>query len=571
MSNLMKETKDKIDALLHQAFDAAVSDGALTAMEEFPTYVIEEPKNRDHGDLSTNLAMQMARAQRSAPQKIAQALVDHMTLCAPVEKVDIAGAGFINFTLNENWLTAVLPMIEKEGKNYGRVSDGNGEKVLVEFVSANPTGPMHMGNARGGALGDCLAEVLDWAGHEVSREFYVNDAGNQIEKFANSLEARYMQLVLGSEEAWPFPEDGYHGDDIRERAQAFLDQEGDRFRDADPKERRDALVAFGLKLNIDALHAGMDLYRIHYDEWFRESSLYASGEVEETLSLLKKSGYTYEKEGALWFKSSEFVPPQGEEEAKDDVLVRANGIPTYFAADIAYHRNKLEKRGFDRAIDIWGADHHGHIARMKGALSALGINPDRFQVVIMQLVRLLRNGEVARMSKRAGKTISLTDLLEETGVDAARFLFNLRAAGSHLDFDLDLAVAQSNENPVYYVQYAHARICSILRLAEEEGIVRKKASELDLSVLKATEEKALLNALAQLPEEVSVAAKTCEPSKMTHYVMDLAAAFHTFYGACRVRCEDEALQQARLALCAATRDVIKNVLTMLGVTAPDRM
>ncbi|MBQ1935744.1 MAG: arginine--tRNA ligase, partial [Clostridia bacterium] len=451
MSNLMKETKDKIDALLHQAFDAAVADGALIATDEFPTYVIEEPKNRDHGDLSTNLAMQMARVQRSAPQKIAQALVDHMTLCAPVEKVDIAGAGFINFTLNENWLTAVLPMIEKEGKNYGRVSDGNGEKVLVEFVSANPTGPMHMGNARGGALGDCLAEVLDWAGHEVSREFYVNDAGNQIEKFANSLEARYMQLVLGSEEAWPFPEDGYHGDDIRERAQAFLDQEGDRFRDADPKERRDALVAFGLKLNIEALHAGMDLYRIHYDEWFRESSLYASGEVEETLSILKKSGYTYEKEGALWFKSSEFVPPQGEEEAKDDVLVRANGIPTYFAADIAYHRNKLEKRGFDRAIDIWGADHHGHIARMKGALSALGINPDRFQVVIMQLVRLLRNGEVARMSKRAGKTISLTDLLEETGVDAARFLFNLRAAGSHLDFDLDLAVAQSNENPVYYV------------------------------------------------------------------------------------------------------------------------
>ncbi len=571
MSNLMKETKDKIDLILHQAFDAAVADGVLTAMDEFPAYVIEEPKNRDHGDLSTNLAMQMARAQRNAPQRIAQALVDHMTLCAPVEKVDIAGAGFINFTLNENWLTAVLPMIEKEGKNYGRVADGKGEKVLVEFVSANPTGPMHMGNARGGALGDCLAEVLDWAGHEVSREFYVNDAGNQIEKFANSLEARYMQLVLGDEEAWPFPEDGYHGDDIRERAKAFLEQEGDRFRDTDPKERRDALVAFGLKLNIDALHTGMDLYRIHYDEWFRESSLYASGEVQETLDLLKKSGYTYEKEGALWFKSSEFVPPQGEEEAKDDVLVRANGIPTYFAADIAYHRNKLEKRGFDRAIDIWGADHHGHIARMKGALSALGINPDRFQVVIMQLVRLLRNGEVARMSKRAGKTISLTDLLEETGVDAARFLFNLRAAGSHLDFDLDLAVAQSNENPVYYVQYAHARICSILRLAEEEGIFRKKACELDLSVLKAAEEKALLNALAQLPEEVSVAAKTCEPSKMTHYVMDLAAAFHAFYGACRVRCEDEVLQQARLALCAATRDVIKNVLTMLGVTAPERM
>lgn len=571
MSNMIQETKEKLDSLLKDAVFKAVQAGALSAMEEFPGYVIEEPKNREHGDFSTNLAMQMARVQRMAPQKIAQILVSFIHPQSPVEKVEIAGAGFINFTLEPHWLSAVLPMIEAEGRNYGRVSDGKGEKVLVEFVSANPTGPMHMGNARGGALGDCLAEVLDWAGYQVSREFYVNDAGNQIEKFANSLEARYMQLILGDEAAWPFPEDGYQGEDIRAHAKAFLEQEGDRFRDADPKERRDALVAFGLKLNLAALHDGMDLYRIHYDEWFHESRLYASGEVEETLELLKKSGYTYEKEGALWFKSSAFVPPQGDEEAKDDVLVRKNGIPTYFAADIAYHRNKLQIRGFDRAIDIWGADHHGHIARMKGALSAIGIEPDRFQVVIMQLVRLLQNGEVARMSKRSGKAISLTDLLEETGVDAARFLFNMRAAGSHLDFDLDLAVEQSNENPVYYVQYAHARICSVLRLAEESGVTRKPANELDLTVLNAPEERALLNILAQLPDEVSMAAKICEPSKMTHYVMELAAAFHAFYSACRVRCEDEDLQQARLALCAATRDVIANVLTMLGVTAPERM
>lgn len=435
---------------------------------------------------------------------------------------------------------------------------------MVEFVSANPTGPMHMGNARGGALGDCLAAVLDWAGYDVTREFYINDAGNQIEKFANSLNARYLQHYLG-EDAVAFPEDGYQGGDITEHARAFAKINGDKYVNEDEQVRKDALVAYALEKNIDALKSDLEKYRIYYDVWFRESELHKSGAVAETIELFKKSGHTYEQDGALWFKSTDF----GEE--KDNVLVRENGIPTYFAADVAYHRNKIEQRGFDKAIDIWGADHHGHVARMHNALKAIGIESDKLHVIIMQLVRLMQEGEIVRMSKRTGKAVTLSDLLEDTSVDAARFFFNMRQADSHMVFDLDLAVSESSENPVYYVQYAHARMCSILSLLKEEGVEVKPADALDLSMLKEEQEKELLKKLCDLPEEIKTAALTYEPSRLTRYCIDLAAMFHTFYSHCHVRQDNKALMDVRLKLVDSVRIVLENVLSMLSISAPERM
>ncbi len=545
----------------------AVKNAAIKAYPEIdiPSFVIEEPKDKSNGDFAVNIAMMLAKAAHSAPRQIAENIVGGIEKeKIGAEKIEIAGPGFINFYLDKSYLYNVISEIEEAKENYGNIDVANGKSVVVEFVSANPTGPMHMGNARGGALGDTLSNVLERAGWSVTKEFYINDAGAQIQKFGKSLSARYMQILLGEDKV-EFPEDGYQGEDIKIHAQNYINEKREDLTGKTEEEREAILVEYALPINIANLKKTLSDYKIDYDVWFSESTLHNGKSVEDTIKKLKDNGITYENDGALWIKSTEF----GAE--KDDVLVRANGIPTYFAADIAYHRNKLEERKFDLAINIWGADHHGHIARMKGAMESVGINGDRLNVLIIQLVRLMRNGEVARMSKRTGKMITLSDLIEEIGVDAARFFFNMRAAGSHMDFDLDLAVSQTNENPVFYVQYAHARICSIIRILEEQGVNVKKAQELDFSLLKKPEEISLLEILSKLPEEIRYAAENFEPSNLTHYVISVASHFHSFYNACRVRDEEENLMNARLKLIDSTRIVIKNVLDILGVSAPEKM
>lgn len=561
---VLEKCEHKLKALLQGAAEATYPDTNI------PEFLIEVPKDETNGDYSTNLAMIMARLVHRAPKEIAENIAGNIKKDEMILKVDVAGAGFINFYLDSGYIYKALEEIERMGENYGFTDVGRGKKICVEFVSANPTGPMHMGNARGGAIGDCLAAILKKAGYEVSREFYVNDAGAQIDKFGRSLDARYRQ-ILGEE--IEFPEDGYQGDDIREHSQNFIDEFGDKLKGLDEEARRQELIKYALPKNLKRMKSDLEAYRIKYDTWFMESSLHDAGEVMETVEILKKTDVVYEKEGAIWFKSTNFIEKKGDNDRsyKDDVLVRANGVPTYFAADIAYHRNKLLTRGADIAINVWGADHHGHIARMKGALKALGVDPDRLHVITMQLVRLMENGEVVRMSKRTGKMIALSDLIEDIGIDAARFFFNLRQAGSHFDFDLGLAVEQSNDNPVFYVQYAHARICSILRLLEEEGFKPLPYSEINSSFLVAKEEISLMKKLADMPEEIRVAAETYEPSRITRYVMEVAAAFHSFYNSCRIKGEEEELVKARLKLCDAARIVIKNCLSILGVTAPEKM
>lgn len=449
-----------------------------------------------------------------------------------------------------------------KGKDYGKSDFGKGKKILVEFVSANPTGPMHIGNARGGAIGDCLSSVLEWAGYEVNREFYVNDAGNQIEKFATSLEVRYLQLYKDGVE---MPEDAYHGADITEHAKNFAEEYGDKYVEASSEDRRKALVDFALPKNIAGLERDLLSYRIKYDRWFKESTLHADGSVKEIIEKFKELGVTYEQDGALWFKASEF----GND--KDVVLIRANGIPTYIVPDIAYHYNKLVTRGYDKAVDVLGADHHGYVPRMKAALSALGIDADRLDCVIMQMVRLVRNGETIKLSKRSGKAITLTTLLEEIPIDAARFFFNLREPNSHFDFDLDLAAQETSQNPVYYVQYAHARICSILKKAQDEGATLRTPTSEELDMLTSDEERELIRHLSTLTDEIVVAAKAYDPAKITHFVIELATLFHKFYNARRVMVEDEGLMQARLYLCLAVKETIKNILTMLKISAPETM
>lgn len=549
-----------------QIYNAAMAAAKAAYPEiEIPAFTIEVPKDKGNGDYAINIAMMLARAAKSAPRAIAENIVKNLSAEElDATKIEIAGPGFINFYLDKSYLYNVIEEIESEQSAYGNVDIAGGKKVVVEFVSANPTGPMHMGNARGGALGDTLSNVLSRAGWNVTKEFYINDAGAQIDKFGRSLDARYIQLLRG-EDAVEFPEDGYQGDDIRVHAQNYIDKYGDSLLDKEEQERKNALVDYALPLNIAALKETLTKYGINYDVWFYESTLHNGGSVSETLDKLKSSNITYEKDSALWIKSTQF----GSE--KDDVLVRANGIPTYFAADIAYHRNKLDERNFDLAINIWGADHHGHIARMKGAMEAVGISGDKLDVLVIQLVRLMRNGEIARMSKRTGKMITLADLIDEIGVDAARFFFNMRAAGSHMDFDLDLAVSQTNENPVFYVQYAHARICSIIRILEESGVKVPSFSDIDASLLKKDEEIELLATLARLPEEIRASAQSFDPSNLTHYLIDVASHFHSFYNACRVRDEEENLMRARLKLIESTRIVIKNVLDILGVSAPEKM
>lgn len=560
VDNVKQEIKDKV----RQSILKSVAAGELPEID-VPDINVETPREKEHGEFSTNIAMQVTKQAKKPPRLIAENIIKNLELDGTyIEKVECAGPGFINFYLKNDWLYDLLKVIQAEKDNYGRINIGNGKKVMVEFVSANPTGPLHMGNARGGALGDCIASVLEAAGYDVTREYYINDAGNQIEKFGISLEARYLQLILG-EDAVQFPEDGYQGEDIIEHMRDYIAENGDKLLNAEPAERRRKLVEFALPRNLERIKNGLESYGVKFDVWFSEQSLYDSGELDETLEYLKKSGYTAEKDGALWFKASEF----GAE--KDEVLVRNNGIPTYLASDIAYHKNKFVKRGFDRVINLWGADHHGHVARMKGAVAAVGINPDKLDIVIFQLVRLLRNGEVARMSKRTGKSISLIDLVDEVGKDAVRFLFNTKASGSHLDFDLDLAVKQSNENPVYYVQYAHARICSMLKLLETEGIKVPETDEADFLLLSSKEEIDLMKKLAEYPEEIRISAQTLEPSRLTHYVQDVAGLFHSFYNACRVKGEEEGIMKARLILADSTRMVIRNVLNLLSINAPERM
>lgn len=566
--DIQEQMRSKISAAIAAAVEKAQQNGALPQTDA-PLQIeerirIEVPKDKEHGDFACNIAMMLAKPLRSNPRAIAEEIVSCIEPDSDIDKIEVAGAGFINFYLNSSWLYEVLNQVEVQGDDYGRIDIGKGKRVMVEFVSANPTGPMHMGNARGGALGDCLAAVLEHAGYEVTREFYINDAGNQIEKFGNSLNARYIQQLKG-EDAIEFPEDGYHGDDITQHAKDFIALHGDKYLECDETERKSALVDYALEKNITALKEDLEKYRIFYDVWFRESTLHESGAVQNTIDLLTENGYTYKEDGALWLNCEKM----GLE--KNEVLVRQNGIPTYFAADIAYHTNKLKTRGYDWAINVWGADHHGHVARMKKALDAVGIDGSRLDVVLMQLVRLTRDGEIVRMSKRTGKAITLSDLLEEISVDAARFFFNMRSAGSHLDFDLGLAAEQSNNNPVFYVQYAHARICSILRLMAEESVSVRPFSEIDANLLKAEEEFELLKKLGDLPGEIESAAKSLEPTRLTRYVMDLAAVFHTFYTVCRVKVEDRALMEARLKLIDCTRIVLKNVLAMLKITAPERM
>ena len=562
MSKLVKETQDKLNEIIIAAVKSATAKGELPE-SDMPSFIIEKPSDKKNGDFSTNIAMAGARCYHKAPKMIAESIVNSLDLAGTlIDRAEIAGPGFINFYLSDDYYSRIVLDAVEQGENYGRSDYGNGKKMLVEFVSANPTGPMHIGNARGGAIGDCLASVLDAAGYYVQREFYINDAGNQIEKFATSLEVSYLQLCGKEIE---MPEDAYHGADITEHAKAFYKINGDKYADTESKERRDALVGYALPKNIDGLEKDLKKYRIVYDKWFRESSLHNDGSVQKVINTLKEKGVTYEQDGALWFKASEF----GND--KDIVLVRANGLPTYIVPDIAYHYNKLVTRGYDKAIDVLGADHHGYVPRMKAALTALGLDADRLDIVIMQMVRLVRNGETIKLSKRSGKAITLNTLLEEIPIDAARFFFNLREPNSHFDFDLELAAKQSSENPVYYVQYAHARICSILNKAKEQGFEMTIPSVEELNALNSSEERELISHLANLTDEIISAAKGYDPAKITHYVVELATLFHKFYNAQRVMVDDKKLMNARLYLCTAVKSTIKNILTMLKIDAPESM
>ena len=561
MSVVIKKTEQQIKTIILEAAKKAIEAGVLPKAELTP-FSIEKPADASHGDYAVNCAMAWSKVFRNAPRKIAEALMEYADFSGTyIERFEIAGPGFINLFLSCDYYSDIISDIADKGEDYGRSDIGGGKRVLVEFVSANPTGPMHIGNARGGALGDCLAAVLDLAGYYVEREFYINDAGNQIEKFGLSLDMRYLQLYKDGIE---MPEDSYHGADIVAHAKAFADEYGDSFVEREEKERRAALVRFALPKNIDALHSDLGQYRIEYDTWFKESSLHESGETMRIIELLKESGHTYEKEGALWFSGEQFG-------SEDFVLVRSNGIPTYVAPDIAYHYNKLVTRKFDKAINIWGADHHGYVPRLKAALSALGVDADKLDVVLMQMVRLVKGGEVIKASKRSGKAITLVTLLEEVPIDAARFFFNLREPNSHFDFDLDLAVEQSSQNPVYYVQYAYARICSILRNLAAEGIAPRECTKEELSKLTLQEERELINLLAAMTKTVENAAASYDPAKLTHYAVDVAAQFHKFYNNCRIKGVDEQLLQARLALCTSAATVIKNVLTALKISAPESM
>ena len=581
MANMIQKAKQQVTELVTEAYLAAAEKGELPAGLTLNGSV-EIPKDTANGDYAANYAMASAKLMRMPPRKVAETLIENMKLDGSwFESVDVAGPGFMNFRMGSKWYSDVLKNVAEEGDSFCNCNIGEGKKLMVEFVSANPTGPMHMGNARGGVLGDALASVLSRAGYDVWREFYVNDAGNQIEKFASSIEARSIQLLKG-EDAIEFPEDGYHGDDIKELAKLFCEKYGDDWLKLDTPERHKMMAEFGLSINLPKMKRDLARYGIEYDQWFLESSLHASGYVADSVQKLTDAGFTYEKDGALWLHTSKILAdkllaagkkPEGIEklELKDDVLRRANGFYTYFAADIAYHRNKFEQRGFDKVINVWGADHHGHVARLKGAMDALGLDGEhRLDIVLMQLVKLMRGGEVVRMSKRTGKAISLSDLLDEIPVDAARYFFNSRPE-SPVEFDLDLAVRQDSENPVYYVQYAHARICTMLSALAADGHEVPDINSADLSLLSTEQERELIKQVALLPEEIRLAARDYDPSRINKYVTELAARFHRFYTACRIKDAEEGVLNARLCLADTVRRVIALSLSVIGVSAPEKM
>ena len=579
--NMIQNAKDQVLDLTVSAYQKAAAEGLLP-QDAAVTPSVEIPKDTANGDYTTTFCLAAAKALKKNPRQVAQILMDHMDLSGSYfTSVEMAGPGFLNFRLGNKWFRDTVACVEQEGAAYGCNDALKGQKIMVEFVSANPTGPMHMGNARGGVLGDTLASVLQKSGADVWREFYVNDAGNQIEKFAKSLEARYLQIIKG-EDTVEFPEDGYHGDDIRELARAFYDREGEKYLDCDQKTRHDALARFGLDNNIPKMQRDLARYGITYDQWFFESSLHESGYVADSVQALTDLGYTYEKDGALWLNTSrilaENLKKAGKSDAdieklglKDDVLRRANGFYTYFAADIAYHRNKFAVRGFDKVINVWGADHHGHVARLKGAMDALGLDGEhRLDIVLMQLVKLVRDGEVVRMSKRTGKAISLTDLLDEIPVDACRYFFNAKPE-TQMEFDLGLAVREDSENPVYYVQYAHARICTLLKALEAEGYTVPAAGEVDFSLLSGEAEQALIKKIAAYSQVVRLAARDYDPSHINRYLTELAGDFHRFYTACRIKGEERPVLLARLKLADTARSVLKNAMTLIGCTAPEKM
>lgn len=550
----MKET-------LKEQIKQAIVQAELVAEEQIPEILLEVPKDKSHGDWATNIAMRLTRIVCRNPREIANSIVEKLDHSkAQIRKVEIAGPGFINFYMDRSFLTDVVTEIHTKKEAFGRSQAGNGERVNVEFVSANPTGSLHLGHARGAAVGDALCNVLDAAGYDVTREYYINDAGNQMNIMALSLEARYLE-GLGID--WEFPEDGYRGQEMVQIAQQLIESDGKKWIEADRQERLAYFKQVGRKKLLNKIEADLQDFRVNFDEWFSELSLYESGVIQETLEELKKQGYTYEKDGALWLRSTAF----GDD--KDRVLVKQDGSYTYLTPDIAYHRNKLS-RGFDRLINIWGADHHGYIARMKAALQSLGYKADTLHVVITQMVKLYQGGEIVKMSKRTGKAITLKDLMEEVGTDGTRYFFAMRSPDTHLDFDMDLAVSQSNENPVYYVQYAHARIHSIFRQATEKGV----SVSLDSAVLSHLTEEAeydLLQKLAEFPDEIASAAAVLAPHRVIRYLYDLSTQFHSYYGAHRVVTDNLELSQARLALLEVTAQVIRNGLKLVGVTAPERM
>ena len=581
MIHMIQNAKDQAARLTLAAYAAAAAAGELP-QAEITTVPVEIPKDTANGDFTSTFAMACARQLKLPPRKIAEALLSHLALDGSYfTSAEIAGPGFLNFRLGKTWYHDVMAAVETEGENYGSADALHGQKIMVEFVSANPTGPMHMGNARGGVLGDTLASVLSFCGADVSREFYVNDAGHQIDKFARSIEVRYLQLIQG-EDSIAFPEDGYQGGDIKDLAKAYYDLHGEELLNVSEAERQEKLAQFGLSVNLPKMKTDLARYKIHYDTWFYESSLHESGYVAETVQLLTDRGWTYEKDGALWLRTADIIrenllkagrkPADVEKlDLKDDVLRRANGFYTYFAADIAYHRNKFAVRGFDRVINIWGADHHGHVARLKGALDALGLDgTNRLDIVLMQLVKLLRDGEVVRMSKRTGKAISLSDLLDEVPVDAARWFFNAKP-DTQMEFDLGLAVREDSENPIYYVEYAHARICSLLRALESEGTHVPAMADVDMALLGQETELALIKQLSAFCEEIKLAARDYDPSHINRYLQELAGCFHRFYNACRIKGEEPALAAARLKLADCTRVVLRNGLRLIGVEAPEKM
>ena len=588
MSDLIKKASTQLREMIMDAIGVLVAEQAVPAVP-MPDFSIEIPADKSHGDFAANTAMVCAKAFRMPPRKIAELITEKVQMEGTMfEKTEVAGPGFMNFFLGRKWFSEVVENVLAEGENYGKTDTGAGKRALVEFVSANPTGPMHIGNARGGAIGDCLASVLQWAGWHAEREFYVNDAGNQIEKFGKSLSLRYMHICSekgqeiyksaadteevcrriygedGSSEDFPMPEDVYLGQDIIEHAKNYFDLHGNSLENVSEEERRKALVDYALPLNIAGLERDLKKYRIVYDNWFRESTVHEKNETKKVVDKLLEAGKAYEQDGAVWFKATEYGMD------KDFVLKRSNGLYTYIVPDIAYHYDKLVTRNFDKAINVLGADHHGYVPRLKAALTALGVDASKLDVVLMQMVRLVRNGETVKLSKRSGKAITLVTLLDEIPIDAARFFFNLREANSQFEFDLDLAIEKSSQNPVYYVQYAHARICSMLRALAEEGTEIPKTADLDL--LTDSREIELIRHLASLPKEIDLAAKTYDPAKITKYSVDLATLFHRFYDACSVKnAESAELKNARILLSVAVRQTLRNVLSILNIEAPDKM